>query len=299
MSDRAAEVGSYIGSVPFIVEGDGIRLVGDEWRPSSPARGSVVLLHGGGQTRHSWHRTGAMLAANGWHAVAVDARGHGESEWDAGGDYSSRAQMDDLRRVVRRTGNEPVLVGASMGGITALNLVAAEPEIASGLVLVDVTPRLELEGLRDVVTFMSSGADGFATIDEAAQAVVAYNPGRRHPPRPEALARNLRSSGSRFYWHWDPRLLDVSDLDEFATRTHETLLWAAERVTVPTLVVRGTRSRVVSSDGVDEVLRVIRGSRVVEVSGAGHMVAGDDNAGFSGELVGFLDGLVREGLGNP
>jgi pimeloyl-ACP methyl ester carboxylesterase len=99
----------------------GLRFAADRWDPpAGRPHGIVLLLHGGGQTRHSWRRTGARLAALGWSAVAVDARGHGDSDWDPAQDYSHHAMVDDLDAIVAQLGEPPVLVGASMGGITAL-----------------------------------------------------------------------------------------------------------------------------------------------------------------------------------
>src|SRR5579862_6198716 len=123
----------------------GIRLAADAWgEPSAPP---VVLLHGGGQTRHSWGTTARALADRGWRAYTVDLRGHGESEWAADGDYTLDAFAGDIVAVVAALDQRPALVGASLGGVSSMTAIAESPEpIATALVLVDVAPRIEDSG---------------------------------------------------------------------------------------------------------------------------------------------------------
>jgi pimeloyl-ACP methyl ester carboxylesterase len=277
------------------VPGEGVRLAADRWAPPLRSRrGTVLLLHGGGQTRHSWRHTGRQLATQGWTAIAFDLRGHGDSDWAPDGDYTLDAHVADLRTVVTVLDEPPVLVGASLGGTTSLLALAADPALARGLVLVDVTPTTERAGTAEITEFMRSGTTGFATLEEAAAAVAAYNPHRVRPPRPEGLKKNLRRRDGRWYWHWDPRLLDSRQtdprtLDENARRARE----AARGLTVPTLLVRGSQSRVVSTAGAEELLSLVPSARLVDVEGAGHMVAGDDNDLFGDHLLDFLDGPVQ------
>ncbi|NMO91637.1 alpha/beta fold hydrolase [Actinomycetospora sp. TBRC 11914] len=273
----------------------GVRLVGSRWDPTGPGRGTVVLLHGGGQTRHSWKTTGRRLAAAGWAATAMDTRGHGESDWAPDGDYSPDVLVADLEAVVDAVGEPPVLVGASMGGMTSLHALGDRPGLARGLVLVDVAPSTEAEGVDEVARFMRSGARGFASLEEAADAVASYNPQRDRPPRPEGLRRNLRHRDGRWYWHWDPRLVDDArtapeTLEANARRARE----AARSLRLPTMLVRGSASRVVSPHGARELLELVPGARHLDVEGAGHMVAGDDNDVFAEALVEFLEHDVAQ-----
>jgi pimeloyl-ACP methyl ester carboxylesterase len=278
----------------LVLTGDGVRLAADRWDPATPGRrGTVLLLHGGGQTRHSWQRTGQRLAGEGWTVFSIDARGHGESDWHPGGDYSLDAMVADLRAVVAALDERPVLVGASLGGMTALLAQGADPCLARALVLVDVTPTTEPEGTAKITEFMRSGTGGFSCIDEAAEAVMAYNPRRSRPLRPDGLRKNLRHRDGRWYWHWDPRLLDGRQTDprilaDNARRARS----AARRLRIPTLLVRGRESRVVSAAGAQELLSLVPTARHVDVAGAGHMVAGDDNDEFGEHLLGFLRGPV-------
>ena len=272
-----------------------VTLRGTRWRPEHGVvpNGVVLLLHGGGQTRHSWASTGARLASRGWTALATDARGHGDSAWapDEAG-YHMDALVADLRATVTRIGEPPVVLGASMGGITAMVAEGESPGLLRALVLVDVTPSIELEGLEKIGAFMRSGLGGFATLDEAADAIAAYNPHRPRPANLDGLRKNLRQrSDRRWYWHWDPRFLSQEPQEATGGIPLERRREAASRIRIPTLLVRGAQSDIVSTEGVQELLRLVPTSRFVEVPQAGHMVAGDDNDLFTGEVEQFLTDL--------
>jgi pimeloyl-ACP methyl ester carboxylesterase len=262
-------------------------IVGDRWTAAGD-RGTVLLLHGGGQTRHSWARSGPRFAEAGWTTVSLDARGHGDSDWAPSGDYSMDGLVGDLRRVVAQLGASPVLIGASMGGLTSLLAEGEHPGSARALVLVDVAPRLESAGTDHILTFMSSAPDGFASLEEVAEAIAAYNPHRKRPTRLDGLRKNVRQGDDgRWRWHWDPAFLRVRDEPTRQT-AYERLRSAAEQVTVPTLLVRGASSDVVSSEGAAELQQLVPHAQIREVQ-AGHMVAGDDNDVFATEVVEFLD----------
>ena len=183
------------------VDADGLTLALDSAGPADGPR--VLLLHGGGQTRFAWGGTQGALARRGYQAAALDLRGHGDSDWAPDGDYSPQTVARDLIPVVRRIGAPAALVGASMGGLAAL-LLAGEfaPELASSLVLVDVTPRVNPAGARRVLAFMRSRPDGFADLAEAADAVAAYIPHRPRPAEKEGLSRNLRRGADGAHPSW-------------------------------------------------------------------------------------------------
>lgn len=268
--------------------GRGVRLAGDRWDPRGTPRGMLLLLHGGGQTRHSWDRGAERFARAGWTTYTLDARGHGDSDWAPDGDYSEDALVGDLRAVIREVGSAPVLVGASMGGITALVAEGEHPGLGSALVLVDVVPRLEPGGVDHIRRFMSAHPDGFESLDDVADAVAAYNPNRPRPTSTEGLKKNVRlGDDGRWHWHWDPAFLDFGNEATRRMRL-ERMEAAARRVSIPTLLVRGSQSDVVGDEGVRELRALIPQLRVSEAN-AGHMVAGDDNDVFTRAVVGFLD----------
>lgn len=271
-------------------QGAGVQLVGDRWdvTEDQPARGSLLLLHGGGQTRHSWHSSSSRFARRGWTTYTVDARGHGESEWASDGNYTMDAMVADLHAIVASLESAPVLVGASMGGMTSLVAQGEAAELARALVLVDIAPRTEPVGVKRITDFMSSNPDGFASLEKVVDAVQAYNPHRNRPRNLDGLKKNVRlRDNGRWYWHWDPAFLDFGDESSRRIST-DRLYEAARNIDVPTLLVRGKSSDVVSAEGAEELLQLIPTARIEEAA-AGHMVAGDDNDVFSEQVVRFLD----------
>lgn len=273
------------------LERGGLKLVADRYMPNAP-RGIALLLHGGGQTRHSWSQTARVLASAHWITISIDARGHGESGWAVDGDYGADAFVDDLQHVVASLPRPPVLIGASLGGMTALLAEGERGPLARSLVLVDVVPRVEQAGVERIFRFMKQHLDGFASLEEVAAAVRAYNPHRKRPAQLDGLKKNVHQrADGRWYWHWDPALLRRSSDDP--GRAHATcrLLAAADRVRIPTLIVRGGESDVVSPGGVQELLARLHDGRYVDVDAAGHMVAGDENDAFTRAIVDHLSTL--------
>jgi pimeloyl-ACP methyl ester carboxylesterase len=266
----------------------GLRLAADVG--GDPAGPPVLLLHGGGQTRHSWRTTFGALAARGFHVINLDARGHGDSGWAPDGDYALPALAADLQAVIQTLARPPALVGASMGGATALYLLGqahAKP-LASALVLVDIVPRLEVAGSQKIGNFMRANPGGFATLEEAADAVAAYNPHRPRPKDPSGLMKNLRRrADGRLYWHWDPKFVEREVAAE-PPQFIESLVAACAGVKIPTLLVRGMNSDIVSDAGVADLKRLVPHSEVFDVHGAGHMVAGDSNDAFNDAIMAFL-----------
>jgi pimeloyl-ACP methyl ester carboxylesterase len=257
-----------------------------------PASPPVILLHGGGQTRHSWGRAQHSLIAQGFHVINLDARGHGDSDWSREGRYRLEDLAADLRAVIATLPAPPVLVGASMGGATSLFAIGnSDATIARGLVMVDIVPRVEAEGGRRIGTFMRANPDGFASVEEAAEAVARYYPHRPRPKDPGGLMKNLRRrDDGRLYWHWDPRILDQPEKPEPPSFT-DRLLAACAGVTVPTLLVRGLNSDIVSDAGVAEFRARLPQLEVFDVAGAAHMVAGDRNDAFNQGVISFLQRL--------
>lgn len=253
-----------------------------------PGARSVVLLHGGGQTRHAWGSTARALVEAGFYAVSLDLRGHGDSDWDTNGDYSLDLHVEDLRSVLRQIPTKPAIVGASLGGFVALLTVGETPsDVARQLVLVDVTPMVDPAGEARVFDFMNGYSQGFASVEEAADAVAAYLPHRPRPTSTAGLQRNLRlREDGRYYWHWDPRLFDrLHASPQLQLTRYEA---AARNVRIPTLLVRGQRSELVTPDNVRHFLTLIPSAQYVDVAGAGHMVAGDRNDAFGAAVLSFL-----------
>jgi pimeloyl-ACP methyl ester carboxylesterase len=268
---------------------DGLTLIADEWnRPARDDRPSVLFLHGGGQNRYSWKNTCQILADDGLHVVALDSRGHGDSDRAPNADYSVDTLCTDTHSVLDQIGRPTILIGASMGGMTAMPVAhEAGPDKVTKLVLVDVVPRYEKDGSARIREFMASGLNGFESLDEAADAVASYLPHRAKPRSPEGLKKNLRLRDGRWFWHWDPAFLTVPPDDKFVRVAK--LEQAVMSLTIPILLIRGRLSDVVSEAGVNDFLAKVPDAEFVELSDAGHTAAGDDNDAFSDVVVEFVN----------
>jgi non-heme chloroperoxidase len=263
----------------------GVSIAGDAWGP--PDGPLVLLQHGGGQTRHAWKGAGQTLGAAGYHAVAFDARGHGDSDWAADGMYGQDVMVDDLLCVIDALGGgRPVLVGASMGGGTSLVAVGEDRVDATALVLVDIAPAIEPVGVEKIMAFMGAKPEGFASLDEVADAIAGYQPHRTRPTNLDGLAKNVRlGEDGLYHWHWDPRFrTGTRDLEQRRARLEA----CAQNLTLPTLLVRGGLSDILSEAGARQFLELCPSAEYVNVTGAGHMVAGDRNDIFAGAVVEFL-----------
>lgn len=269
--------------VEFIA-GDGVRLVSDSRGPGSGPL--VLLLHGGGQTRFAWTSTANRLAGEGYRVLTYDARGHGDSGWSPDGDYALPVHGRDLLSMLRMLDAPAALVGASMGGTSALIAASDEPERVWGLVLVDIVPGFAASGVQRVRAFMTANPEGFATLEEAAAAVAAYNPHRANQ-NPQGLMRNLREGpDGRLRWHWDPKVIgtppnaDTSRM--LAARLHSL------PGTLPLLLIAGAQSDVVDESAMDTFRAQAPHAEVISVAKAGHMVAGDRNDAFGDAISTFL-----------
>jgi len=273
---------------------DGLELVADAYGDAGDP--PVLLQHGGGQTRHAWGGTARALAARGWYAVAVDLRGHGDSGWASDGDYTLQRYGQDALAVARQLGRPPAAVGASLGGLASLMATSlaqeAETRPFSAVVLVDITPRMNLQGAANVIGFMSENLEeGFASLDEAADAIAAYLPRRPRPRSLDGLRKNLRQGDDgRWRWHWDPRFVSGSKRPGVGLLAGD-LERAAEQLDVPTLLVRGRLSELVDEELARDFLSRVPHARYVDVSEAGHMVAGDRNDAFTEAVAEFLEEL--------
>jgi pimeloyl-ACP methyl ester carboxylesterase len=286
----------------------GNKLAADVFGDGGPP---VLLLHGGGQTRHAWRKTAEELARTGWTAYALDQRGHGDSDWIADAAYSFPDFAADAatvaRELYRRTQTRPAVIGASLGGIASLlaegeSERSAGNELFSALVLVDITPRVDPDGVAKIQGFMRlHAAEGFDTVEQAADAVARYLPHRPRPKNNEGLKKNLRlSPDGRWRWHWDPRFIDgPRSVGKSREEIEKRLVEAARKIRIPALLVRGGSSELVQEAHVREFLDLVPHAEYVDVGGARHMVAGDRNDDFAAAVLGFLKKRKPAAGGQP
>ena len=264
---------------------DGVRLAFDRFGPWN--RPAAILLHGGGQTRHSWSGTAQRLADEGYQVLNFDARGHGDSDWSGDGEYSLDRRAADLRSILAIVDVPFALIGASLGGATAVHAAAGGVRPAA-LILVDVVPNAEQAGLDRIRNFMLSAPDGFASLEDAANAVASYNPGRPRPDDMSGLRKNLRTrADGKLRWHWDPRI--IADDGGAMRRAFAASAYAlADIEDIPALLVRGLKSDVVSSRAAKAFQAKVPSLEILDVEGAGHMIAGDRNDAFSAGVIAYL-----------
>lgn len=268
--------------------GDGHQITATAW--GNPDNPRALLLHGGGQTRHAWKSTGEHLEQMGYYTLAFDLPGHGDSSWHADGVYGVPRISEQFLTILDQLGGPIVLIGASLGGLITLRLTAQRPDLISALVLVDIVLRPNSDGTDRIVAFMQAHPDGFASLEEAADAVAAYLQHRDRPRDTSGLEKNLvRREDGRYHWHWDPRLLDtqmtgrnrvpglVEEAEEMATTIRQ-----------PVLIIRGSKSDLVDDESLRHMQSLIPHAEVADVRDAAHMVAGESNSRFNQAMFDFL-----------
>ena len=276
--------------------GAGLALAGSRHhgRPGADASPSVLYAHGFGQTRRAWAATASILAAHGHAGLAYDARGHGDSGFNADDDpYTGHQFTDDLIVLAGELPRPPVLVAASMGGLFGLLAEARWPGLFRAMVLVDITPRWESAGLERILAFMTAFPEGFASLEQAAESIAAYLPHRRPRGAGSGALRGLlrQAADGRWRWHWDRRLVD--ELARDSHRHQDDIATATRAVRCPLLLVSGGRSDLVSARTVADFLELAPHARHVQLPEATHMLAGDDNDLFTATVLQYLVDLER------
>ena len=257
-----------------------------------PEDGAVVLLApGGGQTRHSWRRAGRQLGQRGYRAIAIELRGHGDSDRAPDGDYRYDRLIEDVAAIGAQVGRPMVLAGASVGGKMALAAAGYLPAgLIRALVLVDAVPRSHPGGIARVGAILKTPSEGFASLQEAADLISASG-GRAAPAAVEGMRRNMREDAAgRWHWHWDP-VFFTPEQQLGIEPAMDYLETAARHVTVPALLLRGGNSDVVDAAGAAALGALIPQLRIVEIAGAGHMIVGDQNDAFVDAMLAFLETL--------
>jgi len=270
-----------------------ITIVADAF--GNPDHDPVLLLHGGGQTRHSWKQSGVKIAEKGWYVLALDARGHGDSSWSKKLNYNFDYIAQDLHFLIQTLTKKPVLIGASMGGISSMMVLSQFPTIAKALILVDVSPKMEKKGVDRIFEFMGSKPEGYKSLEEVRAAIANYLPHRKNTGSLNGLKKSLRKLPNGNYgWHWDPAMLKVwSSLTSHRNPGEFEGLFngVLQNLAMPGLLVRGGISDVVSKEAVKELLAIAPNLQFVDIKDAGHMIAGDSNDIFTDALLAFLQQL--------
>jgi pimeloyl-ACP methyl ester carboxylesterase len=263
-----------------------IRLHYLDWLGPTNAR-TILFLHGGALTAHTWDLT-CLALRDTYQCIALDQRGHGESEWSAGMDYSRGAQVADIEHIVHVLGlNDFVLVGMSLGGLNSIEFAGRHSGLLRALVLVDVGPELRLAGTRRIRDFV--GSDGeFDSLDVVIDRAMAFNPRRDRELLRASLLNNLRQlPDGKWTWKYDRRHHGRADPEKHAREMQDLAKWVPE-ISCPTLVVRGAESDVFYDQDAEKLAETLPDGRWVKVPGAGHTVQGDNPLLLVEELRRFL-----------
>jgi pimeloyl-ACP methyl ester carboxylesterase len=251
-------------------------------------RPPVLFLHGGGLNAHTWDIVCAALKPE-RHCLALDQRGHGESEWSPEMDYATESHAADLGAFVDALGLDRfVLVGMSLGGVNALAWAGQHSRRLAGLVVIDVGPEVRTEGVRKIAAFTSE-ATPLDSVEQYVERALSFNPRRNRELLRRSLLHNLRRMpDGRWMWKYDQRHRGRAP-DPAAYARRRELLWrAVDGVECPTLVVRGGQSDVFHDEDAEQLAGRLRHGRWVRIEGAGHTVQGDNPAGLLIALREFL-----------
>ncbi len=264
-----------------------------EWGP--PDAPPVLLLHGFAQNAHSWDYTALALGQK-YRVISLDARGHGDSDWADDSDYSTAAQQRDLDRFIDQFGGVPVtLVGLSMGGRSSYVYASRRPDNVRGLVIVDSgptwpkAPRTRQSGGRRIMDFVTL-PDELDTWEEFVERIHKYNPRRSVQEVRDTLIHKVRQApNGKWTWKYDRVLRDPSRPREAVPADEQ---WRRlERISCPTLVVRGAESDILAQETAAEMAGRMQDCKLVEVERAGHLVPGDNPRQFIAVVTDWLDEL--------
>jgi pimeloyl-ACP methyl ester carboxylesterase len=272
LADNASDVGLRFTSPPplervWVDVGGGQELSAVRWGEGSP---EIVLLHGGAQNSHTWD---TVLLALGRPAVAIDLPGHGHSSWREDKKYWPAENAVAVARAVEALAPDAkLLVGMSLGGLTAVALAAARPDLVPRLLVVDVTPGVDGSKASQIAAFVS-GPERFGSFDEILERTITYNPTRSEPSLRRGVLHNATGDADGSWrWRYDRfrAAPDGTGVPDFST------LWdAVSAITMPLHLVVGSVSPVVDDDDVAEVRRRRPDAVVTYVEGAGHSIQGD------------------------
>jgi esterase len=249
----------------------------------------ILFLHGGGINAHTWDVVSLMLRER-YHCIALDQRGHGDSEWSPAIDYGVATQVGDVEGFIEKLGlANPVLVGQSMGGLNSIAYAIRHSAKMKGLVVVDVGPEINSAGTQRIREFSSTPE--LESLEAFLERAVKFNPIRDPRVLRRSLFYNLRQlpTGKWSLKHDQRRASD--DSWRIAAEQRERILRDVSKISCPTLIVRGGKSDVLSDDAAERFAHMLPHARWVRVENAGHNVQGDNPRGLLDAMNPFLRDL--------
>ena len=252
----------------------------------------MLCLHGGSQQAHSWDFF-ALGMRDQYHVISLDQRGHGDTDWHPEGHYSAEDHQNDLDEFTKAINLQQfTLVGLSMGGRNSYTFTARHPELIEALVICDVGPELNSVGTSHISQF-TSGPDQFDSLDELAQHAYRYDPNRSLDQFRGSVVNSVKQLPSgKWTWKYDRRFRGQQGRGAMSNAEVVEQHWGfIKSIRCPTLIVRGGVSDVFTMEVAQRMQSLIPGSQVTEVPNAGHLVAGDNPAGFEKAVKKFLGAL--------
>jgi len=269
----------------------GLKLHYQEWGESTAP--AILMLHGFGVSGHMFDEFAERMQDR-YRLIALDQRGHGDSEWSPDGDYSRQAFVDDVEGFRNALGLDRfILVGHSMGGLNAVSYTAAHPSQVRALVLVDVGPEAAKEGVDNIVRF-TRGPDELE-FEEFVEMAHRFNQRRTIENIRERMRHRLRQSESgKWTWKFDKRFREQDSSLRVGSELSNDEMWQLYRsIPVPVLLVRGGESDVLTPAIAERAAREMQRARLVTVAGAGHSVPGDNPDEFTAVVAEFLEDVDR------
>jgi esterase len=256
-----------------------------EW--GEPAAPPVVLLHGGHQSAHSWDLVSLHLARN-HRVLALDQRGHGDSEWARDVEYTNHAMALDALAFLDAMGlGRPVLIGHSMGGRNSLILTKHNPSRLRALVIVDVGPEVSDRGRAAIAGFVQENQE-FEDLEHFVANVREYDPYRPREHIERTVKYNmLQRADGKFVSKCDsnPRRLGIV---RGQGPLENVTLEDAAAFDLPVLLIRGERSNILAPDAAERFRDALPRGQLVTVANCGHNVHGQNTLGFITALGEFL-----------
>jgi pimeloyl-ACP methyl ester carboxylesterase len=250
---------------------------------------SLILLHGGAQTAHSWDTAAFRLAVR-YRVIVLDQRGHGLSDWSMERDYTRDAFAGDVLALMEHLQlARATLAGVSLGGLNALQFASLHPDRLNALIVIDIGGEVDPEGSSRIRSFMQA-REKFASLNEAADHVLQFNPRRSRGRLLRSLRHNLiQDPDGEWTWRYDGYFRES---ERWSEPTNAAASWAQiEQIKVPSLVVRGAESDVFTVAMATELAHRLPNAKLVEVPHAGHAVPSDNPDGFSEAVLSFLEHL--------
>ena len=271
------------------LELNGLRFHYLDW--GAAGKPPLLLLHGGMQNAHTWDITAVALKRD-YHVVALDLRGHGDSAWSDEGDYSHVTHAGDVLALIDHLGWERlVLIGLSLGGMAAMRFASEHSDRLDALVIVDVGPELNPDGVGRIIDF-TSGPGELDSVEDFIARAVAYNPRRKPEQLRYSLTHNLRRlPNGKYTWKYDRRLGGArAPVPGESVPVQFDDLWERLRaIACPTLVVRGGGSNVFAEATGKRMAKTIPDCRFVTVPDAGHTVPQDNPTAFLAAVQEFFE----------